>query len=281
MHGRPRRRALARGKRPALIRRTAFLLTGAIALMGCSEPAAQASPSADVASVNAQETAVDSVPAFTRDELLGQFDPAEHAAFSRVPDAWTDKDGIYLRTEVLDACGRMRDAAAEAGVDLLIRSATRNFSYQRGIWERKWQRTRYMGWQDVDKARDILTYSAMPGASRHHWGTDIDFNSFENDWFASGEGAEVYGWLSDHAAEYGFHQVYDDKATGRTGYELERWHWSYMPTAEPMLAAYNALISEADLTEAPFSGAGTADSLQVLRDFVNGIDRPSQPSTER
>lgn len=282
MHCRPRRRALARGKRPALIGRTAFLVAGAIALFSrCSEPAAQASLSVDVVSVDPQEATVDSVPAFKREELLGQFDPAEHTAFSRVPDTWTDKDGIYLRTEVLDACGRMRDAAAAAGVDLLIRSATRNFSYQRGIWERKWQRIRYMGWQDVDKARDILTYSAMPGASRHHWGTDIDFNSFENDWFASGEGAEVYGWLSDHAAEFGFHQVYDDKATGRTGYELERWHWSHMPTAEPMLAAYNALISEADLTGAPFSGAGTADSLQVLRDFVNGIDRPTQQSTER
>ena len=41
-----------------------------------------------------------------------------------------------------------------------------------------------------------------------------------------------------------------------------------------MLAAYNALISEVDLTSAPFSGAGTADSLTVLRDFVNGLSLP-------
>ena len=261
---------------------TALAIGLAIGLAACSEPAAQAmtepplSTEADAATALAQ-----SGPAYVRDELLGQFDPASHPGFSRVPDARTDKDGIYLRTEVLEACGQMRSAAAQAGITLLIRSATRNFQYQRGIWERKWQRTRYMGWQDVDKARDILTYSAMPGASRHHWGTDIDFNSFENEWFESGEGAEVYGWLKAHAAEFGFHQVYDDKATGRTGYELERWHWSYMPTAGPMLDAYNAVVSEADLIHADFSGAGTADSLQLLRDFVNGIDQPAQPSTER
>ena len=283
MHGRPRRRALPRrkghpliGLRPAprsLV--TAAFAAAAFGLISCAEPAAQvvAKPATSV------ETEIEigsdqNLQAYTREELLRQFNPATHPGFSRIPDAWTDKDGIYLRTEVLEACGRMRDAATADGVTLVVRSATRNFDYQKGIWERKWQRNRYMGWQSVDKARDILTYSAMPGASRHHWGSDIDFNSFENEWFESGEGAEVYAWLCTHAEEYGFHQVYDDKSTGRTGYELERWHWSYMPTAGPMLAAYNALVSGGDLTGAPFSGAETADSLAVLRDFVNGLALP-------
>ena len=218
----------------------------------------------------------DSTPSFSKEELLGKFNPAVHEAFESVPDAWTDKDNIYLRQEVLEAYGQMRKAADQAGVQLIIRSATRNFEYQRGIWERKWERPRYMGWQAFDKARDIMTYSAMPGASRHHWGTDIDLNSFENDWFTSGEGAEVYHWLTHHAHRFGFHQVYDDKSTGRTGYELERWHWSYMPTAGPMLKAYNSSIATADLTQAPFSGAGSADSLNVLGHFVNGIDTPDR-----
>ena len=267
------------GLRPSsLLFATAFAAL-AFGLASCAEHAAQvvAEPSvasgvgvdADAAVVSAQN-----LPAYTREELLGRFDPAAHPDFSRIPDAWTDKDGIYLRTEVLLACGQMRADAAADGVKLVIRSATRNFDYQKGIWERKWERPQYMGWQAVDKARDILTYSAMPGASRHHWGTDIDFNSFENDWFESGEGAEVYAWLTAHAGDYGFHQVYDDKSTGRTGYELERWHWSYLPTAGRMLATYNRLVSEGDLTGAPFSGAETADSLAVLRDFVNGLALP-------
>lgn len=217
---------------------------------------------------------VDSLPAFTKSELLGQFNPAQHTGFARVPDAWTDKNDIYLRSEVIEAYRQMRDAAMRDGVGLLIRSATRNFDYQKGIWERKWVRPRYMGWQAVDKARDILTYSAMPGASRHHWGTDIDLNSFENEWFESDQGATLYAWLQQHASTFGFHQIYDDKSTGRTGYELERWHWSYLPTAGPMLDAFNRAVQTSDLTAAPFSGAETADSLRVLSDFVNGVHVP-------
>lgn len=247
-------------------------------LTSCAEPAAQLVSTPEA--VAPSEMGPDSLPSFTRDELLGHFDPSIHPEFSRVPDAWTDKDDIYLRTEVLEACGRMRAAAEADGVFLLVRSATRNFDYQKGIWEQKWERPRYMGWLAMDKARDILTYSAMPGASRHHWGTDIDFNSFENQWFESGEGAEVYAWLTAHASDHGFHQVYDDKSTGRTGYELERWHWSHLPTAGPMLTAYNALVSDVDLTHAAFSGSATADSLRVLRDFVNGLTLP-QSATDR
>lgn len=260
-------------------------MTGVLAvgtLCTCSEPHAQSEVPSTVQrrpidlTSHAASHASDSLTTFSRDELLGQFDPSEHAGFVRVPNAWTDKDDIYLRAEVLKAYGEMKAAAQQAGIQLIIRSATRNFEYQRGIWERKWKRPQYMGWQAIDKARDILTYSAMPGASRHHWGTDIDLNSFENDWFTAGEGEEIYKWLTAHANQFGFHQVYDDKATGRTGYEMERWHWSYLPTAGPMLDAYNLYIGTLDLTSAPFSGAATADSLNVLVKFVNGIDLPER-----
>ena len=217
-------------------------------------------------------------PTHTVDELLGRFDPAAHPDFSRIPDAWTDKDSIYLRTEVLDAYSRMRASADSAGIPLLIRSATRNFEYQRGIWERKWDRPRYMGWSAFEKARDIMTYSSMPGTSRHHWGTDIDLCEFENEWFETGEGAQVYAWLTAHAARFGFHQVYNELGSiggssgGRTGYNLERWHWSYMPLSSVMLADYNATVT-CDSIQI-FPGHQVADSLDVIRRYVNGIDRP-------
>jgi D-alanyl-D-alanine carboxypeptidase len=209
------------------------------------------------------------VPLYSPAELLGHYDPSEHPEFSRIPSDWTDKEEIYLRSEVLDAFGRMRAAADSAGVALLIRSATRNFTYQRGIWERKWERPRYMGWSAFEKARDIMTYSSMPGTSRHHWGTDLDLCAFENEWFETGEGLLVYAWLVEHAARFGFHQVYSDRAE-RTGYHLERWHWSYMPLAQLMLADYNVLLSSDSL--GGFSGASVADSLDVIQLYVNGID---------
>ena len=82
----------------------------------------------------------------------------------------------------------LRQLAEDEGITLIIISGTRSFNHQKSIWDRKWGRTRYMGWQEIDKAIDILTYSSMPGTSRHHWGTDIDFNSLENSYFDAGDG---------------------------------------------------------------------------------------------
>ena len=56
-------------------------------------------------------------------------------------------------------------------------------------------------------AKTILLYSSMPTTSRHHWGTDMDINSLENSYFASGQGLKEYTWLKKNAAKFGFCQV--------------------------------------------------------------------------
>ena len=132
---------------------------------------------------------------YSKEELLGKINPASNSSFSLVPEEYCNKSGIYLRTEVLEAFLMLRQLAENEGITLIIISGTRSFNHQKSIWDRKWGRTRYMGWQEIDKAIDILTYSSMPGTSRHHWGTDIDFNSLENSYFDSGDGLKVYDFL--------------------------------------------------------------------------------------
>ena len=79
--------------------------------------------------------------------------------------------------------------------------------------------------EPVERARMILTYSSMPGTSRHHWGTDMDLNKDNNGYFATGEGLKVYEWLQAHAHEYGFCQPYTPKGPNRPeGYNEEKWH---------------------------------------------------------
>ncbi len=209
---------------------------------------------------------------FSKEELLGQINPDSHASFSLVPQKYASKPGIYLRTEVLISFKALHEAAIDEGLEIKILSGTRSFSYQQSIWERKWAKPRYMGWDALDKALDILTYSSMPGTSRHHWGTDIDLNAFENEYFESGEGLEVYEFLNRCASTYGFQQVYTSKETSqssRSGYEEEKWHWSYTPISIPMLNAYNGFISTEDIQG--FQGASQADSVNIIRDYVNGI----------
>lgn len=202
-------------------------------------------------------------------ELLGQFDQRNHSDFVLIEKAHTSKDGIYLRKEAYVQFKLMAEAAQKEGLKLQIISATRNFNYQKGIWERKWARSKYMGWDAFKKADDILNYSSMPGSSRHHWGTDIDLNSLKNDFFTSGDGLKLYEWLVAKGPAFGFYQVYTSKEAGRTGYNEEKWHWSYLPLAEGYLKAYNELVLPKNING--FKGSTLADTLQIIPNYVNGI----------
>lgn len=211
----------------------------------------------------------ESIRKFSKEELLGHINPASHSAFSKIPNHLCKRSGLYLRTEVLEAFLDLEKNARDEGVNLKVISATRSFNDQKRIWNKKWQRTKYMGWREIEKAKDILKYSSMPGTSRHHWGTDIDLNSLENDYFESGEGLKVYDFLERCGSEIGFSQVYTDKINGRTGYEEEKWHWSYMPVSSLILEEYNKFISNDDISG--FNGSNSSDSINIISNYVNGI----------
>ena len=210
---------------------------------------------------------------YSKDELLGRIIPSS-PLFTEVPIMYASRTGIFLRTEVLNAFYDLQQAAANEDIVLIILSGTRTFSHQKAIWESKWEHPRYMGWADLEKTLDILSYSSMPSTSRHHWGTDIDFNSFENNYFMTDEGLRVYEFLNRCGGKFGFYQVYTEKnedhnATSRTGHEEEKWHWSYLPIANEMLEEYNYLISTEDIKG--FKGSSSADSLKIISNYVNGI----------
>lgn len=211
--------------------------------------------------------------------IMGQFDPSSHPLFSEIEVKYADRTGMYMRTEAYLSFQKMWTHATQDGLKLVIRSATRNFDYQKGIWERKW--TGQTGLSDGTKATDlsdptqralkILLYSSMPGTSRHHWGTDIDLNSFENKWFESGEGLKLYNWMLAHADTYGFCQVYTAKGNHRPhGYEEEKWHWSYKPLSEPLTKYAEANLQD-DMIQ-NFKGAEVTERISVVQKYVLGID---------
>ena len=215
----------------------------------------------------------------TLDFILGRFDPAKHPQFSKIPAQHTDKSGIMMHTDALAAYEEMAAAAKMAGHKLVIRSAARNFNYQRSIWEAKWSGKRILSSginaaKDISdpalRAKEIMKYSAMPGASRHHWGTDIDLNAFDNAYFESGKGKDIYEWLMAHANTYGYYLVYTAKGDDRpTGYEEEKWHWTYKPISKYLTAFAREQLQDSTLTN--FSGSETAPSLEVVKNYVLGI----------
>jgi LAS superfamily LD-carboxypeptidase LdcB len=205
--------------------------------------------------------------------LAGQFNPAEDSSFAVIPNRFTPKKQIFLKREALDSFELMWNSARDEGIELTILSAARNWTYQRGIWNRKWNGTRYAEFEGRERAIEILKYSSMPGSSRHHWGTDVDLNAFENEWFESDAvGISTYAWLRQHAHKFGFHQVYGDQTNGRTGYREEKWHWSYLPLAMPLLDCYLA-DPPMDAFE-QFEGAQWADSIGIVEFYVQGVDLP-------
>jgi D-alanyl-D-alanine carboxypeptidase len=202
--------------------------------------------------------------------LLGRFNPETDPRFVKPADVHTAgaARSQYLRKEAYEAFVNMATAAAKDGVTLVIISATRNFEVQKSIWERKWQAEASVA-DEAERARKILRYSSMPGTSRHHWGTDMDLNDLTNEYFESGEGLKIYQWLTAHAHQYGFCQPYTSKMGGRTGYEEEKWHWSYTPLSNSLLEAYKKTVTLSDLTG--FMGSGAASKLDVITNYVDGV----------
>lgn len=218
-------------------------------------------------------------PSVTTDEIMGKFKPTEHDNFVVIAARYADQSGLYLRKETYDAFQKMSAKAEHDGVKLIIRSATRNFYRQKEIWEGKWTGSRLVDDGEnlakttpdpVARALKILRWSSMPGSSRHHWGTDIDLNAFNNSYFESGKGKKEYDWLVANAADFGFCQPYTQKgATRPNGYNEEKWHWSYMPLANEYISIAKSNMSNTDITG--FLGSETAGEIDIKQNYILGV----------
>ncbi len=209
--------------------------------------------------------------------LIGKVDPANDPAFARIPEKYLGGSRVWGHKDAVAAFVRMADAAAVNGYPLKVVSAFRSFDDQKQIWEDKWNGKTLVGGKKLPqstpdpkaRALKILEFSSMPGTSRHHWGTDFDLNSLQNSYFATRDGKRIYDWLTEHAPQYGFCQVYSAKTDGRTGYEEEKWHWSYMPVASWYLQQYPVDVGYERLTG--FEGAAAAKGIDVIKTYVQGI----------
>ncbi|MDH4044458.1 MAG: M15 family metallopeptidase, partial [Gemmatimonadota bacterium] len=96
-----------------------------------------------------------------------------------------DRLGAPVNRDVVEPFLALQHAARGEGFDLQILSGFRSFAQQLSIWNRKVTGQRAVLDSDaapLDISRlspealvfAILRWSALPGASRHHWGTDLD-----------------------------------------------------------------------------------------------------------
>ncbi|MDO5059332.1 MAG: M15 family metallopeptidase [Neisseria sp.] len=201
------------------------------------------------------------------DELTGRLTPAE-AGFRLLPAQYSNKDS-YVRAAIWPDLLAMLRAAEADGIRLEVVSAFRSYDRQNGIWSRKWQSAKG---SDSEKVLNIMRYSALPGLSRHHWGTDIDFNSVEYPYWEKPQGKKTLAWLRANAKSYGFCEVYSGKSEGRRkgGYEDEPWHWSHFETAEPLQQRTAAAVAQ--IVKLPVKGQKAIAEMQPkMKQYVTSL----------
>lgn len=178
----------------------------------------------------------------TPEQLLGQDSGHVVALF----------EAHFLQAKVAVAFERLACDAKAAGFSMHIASAFRSFDRQLAIFNGKACGERAV--HDDDGAvlnrqaltpeqwlAAILRFSALPGTSRHHWGTDLDV--FDAAALPVGQQVQLtpqevaaggifdpfHCWLDERIAQgrsHGFFRPYD---CDRGGVACERWHLSYAP----------------------------------------------------
>jgi LAS superfamily LD-carboxypeptidase LdcB len=201
-----------------------------------------------------------------------------------------------VHKEAVAAYVAMRAAASLAGHDLVPVSSFRDFAHQARIWNAKFRGERPMfdgegrtldvsAMSDADKVAAILLWSALPGASRHHWGTEIDVidraalapgyrpQLLPVEYQPGGPFAALNDWLDAHIREFGFFRPY---RTDRGGVRPEPWHLSYAPVSVAAVRAVTPEVLSAALEAEDVLGREVVRSrlVEIHERYVSNVDAP-------
>ncbi|MDX2367023.1 MAG: M15 family metallopeptidase [Colwellia sp.] len=206
----------------------------------------------------------------------------------------TSRSHIGIHQQMNTAFKALKYSAQTAGIELKIASGFRSFERQLQIWNNKFvgntaikkangetvNINRLSEWQIIEA---ILLYSALPGASRHHWGCDIDV--YAPNLLPAGESLQLepweyqeYGpmeklsiWLTQNAAGFGFYLPYD---CYRGGVAEEPWHLSFSPLAKQYQATFNLQALQTCLINTDIAGKmAIIDNLaEIAERYINNVN---------
>jgi LAS superfamily LD-carboxypeptidase LdcB len=201
-----------------------------------------------------------------------------------------------LHAHVVAPLLSLRRAALADGFDPVPHSSFRDFSRQLTIWNGKFSGERPMldaSGQRVDasaltpqeRIEAILAWSALPGASRHHWGTDVDFidgratppgyrvQLTAEEFAPGGLYAPLAEWLEANGARFGFFRPFRGVLSG---VQAEPWHFSFAPVADKARRNLRPAVLRKAIEAAPLLGKelvlARLDELHAR--YVANIDWP-------
>ena len=179
-----------------------------------------------------------------------------------------------LHTHVVAPFLNLRQAALADGFDVVPHSSFRDFSRQLSIWNGKFSGEKPMvdaSGQPIDvhelapreRIEAILLWSALPGASRHHWGTDVDLIDAQatapgyrvqltpEEFAPGGPYAALAEWLGIYAPRFGFFRPFRGVLSG---VRPEPWHYSFAPVAENARRSLSVAVLHKAIAAAPLLG---------------------------
>jgi LAS superfamily LD-carboxypeptidase LdcB len=209
---------------------------------------------------------------------------------------------VALHREVVAPFLALRSAAAREGIDIRPYSAFRDFTAQVEIWNRKFRGERPL-YDRAGNVRDhsslspeeivdaILVWSAVPGASRHHWGSEIDvFDAasmpadyrvqlLPEEYAEDGVFAKLARWLDENLHRFGFFRPYD---RDRGGVYPEPWHISYQPVSAVALTALTPEVIAHALQDTDVLGKELVLNRlpEIWRTYVVNVSPPTQIATQ-
>ena len=201
--------------------------------------------------------------------------------------------------EMIDDLAELTTSLKKSGFDLFVISGFRNHLDQLRIWNEKVEGKRALldseGSQlDVNTLSDeaivdhICRWSAIPGASRHHWGTDLDVICQKSlpskDYQVKLTPEEVnddgifgkfHMKLDEILPETNFFRPY---AEDLGGVAPERWHLSYSPIATALLEKYTIEVFEKNIeeTDIMLKEVLLHNLVEFYEKFVLNISLPSK-----
>ncbi|MDK1286692.1 M15 family metallopeptidase [Pseudoalteromonas umbrosa] len=199
----------------------------------------------------------------------------------------------FVHKEVIKDLDALNKAAKAAGFAFSIASAHRDFQRQAIIWNAKFSGKRPIldknnspvditSLSDEKIVEAIMLFSALPGTSRHHFGSDLDV--YASNCLGSGESLQLEPWeyqsggpfdefscwLDASMPLFGFFKPYD---TYRGGVAAEPWHISHLETAHILEKHVSLNTIEQVITERDVLGkeAILANLPKLYSQFITNI----------
>ncbi|MEO2281891.1 M15 family metallopeptidase [Pseudoalteromonas pernae] len=201
-----------------------------------------------------------------------------------------------LHKSAIDDFLRMQQRAQGDGIDLTIASSFRSFERQAMIWNNKFSGLRPVYdieqnqidialLDESERIEAIMLFSALPGASRHHFGTDMDVwdpsavaKGYElqlnaDEYAVNGPFAALTRWLDNNMSEFGFFRPYHRY---QGGVAAEPWHLSHLESASHMLRwqSVDAIADAIKSTQIGGQESILADLERLYAKYVTNICPP-------